>query len=161
MINSVLSSLPIFMKSFFELPACVLEKLDAIRSIFFWQGGHHKKKYRLAKWQIICQPKELGGLGVANLAIKNICLLSKWLYKLLNEDGMWQRLLTNKYLGGKSLTQASRKLGDSHFWAGLMNAKDQFLRWGRFRVMVKQQDFGRINGLIILLLESNSRIFLI
>ena len=134
MINSVLSSLPIFMKSFFETPAGVLEKLDAIRSRFFWQGGHHKKKYRLAKWQIICQPKELGGLGVANLAIKNICLLSKWLYKLLNEDGMWQRLLTNKYLGGKSLTQVSRKPGDSHFWAGLMNVKDQFLRWGRFRV---------------------------
>jgi hypothetical protein len=42
----------------------VLQKLDAIRSRFFWQGGHHKKKYRLAKWKIICQPKELGGLGV-------------------------------------------------------------------------------------------------
>jgi hypothetical protein len=117
LINSVLSSLPIFMKSFFKIPAGVLEKLDAIRSrFFFWQGGHHKKKHRLAKWQIIiCQPKELGRLGVANLAIKNICLLSKWLYKLLNEDGIWQRLLTNKCLGGKSLTQISRKPGDSHF----------------------------------------------
>jgi hypothetical protein len=78
------------MMSFFETPTGVLAKLDAIRSRFFQQGGHHKKKYGVAKWQIICQPKELGGLGVANLAIKNICLLIKWLYKLLNEDGMWQ-----------------------------------------------------------------------
>jgi hypothetical protein len=35
LINSVLSSLPIFMTSFFEILAGVLEKLDAIRSIFF------------------------------------------------------------------------------------------------------------------------------
>jgi hypothetical protein len=37
-------------------------------------------------------------------------------------------------MGGKSLTQVSRKPGDSHFWAGLMNVKDQFLRWGHFQV---------------------------
>jgi hypothetical protein len=27
-----------------------------------------------------------------------------------------------------------RKSGDSHFLAGLMNIKQEFLRWGRFRV---------------------------
>jgi hypothetical protein len=39
LLNSVLSSLPIFMMSFFELPAGVLKKLDTIRSRFFWQEG--------------------------------------------------------------------------------------------------------------------------
>jgi hypothetical protein len=76
----------------------------------------------------------LGGLGVSNLAVKNICLLSKWLYKLLNEDEMWQQLLKNKYLGDKSRTQISRRPGDSHFWSDLMAIKDQFLRWGHFQV---------------------------
>jgi hypothetical protein len=91
-------------------------------------------KYRLARWHVVCQPKVLGGLGVSNLAIKNICLLNKWLYKLLNEDGMWQQLLKNKYLGDKSLIQIFRRPDDSHFWSGLMNIKDQFLRWGHFQV---------------------------
>jgi hypothetical protein len=77
LINSVLSSLPISMMSFFKIPVGVLEKLDVIRSRFFWQGGHHNKKYRLVKWKIICQPKELCVLGVANHATKNTCLLSK------------------------------------------------------------------------------------
>jgi hypothetical protein len=93
LINSVLSSLPIFMMSFFEVPIGVLKKLDATCSRFYWQNGKFKKKYRLAKWNIICQPKEVGSLGVANLATKNICLLSKWLFKLLNQDGTWQHLL--------------------------------------------------------------------
>jgi hypothetical protein len=111
----------------------VLKKLDAIRSIFFWQEGNGKRKYRSAKWHTVSQPKAIGGLGASNLSVKNSCLLSKWLYKLLNEDGMWQQLLKNKYLGDKSLTQISRRPGDSHFWSGLMNIKDQFLRCGHFQ----------------------------
>jgi hypothetical protein len=36
LLNSVLSSLPIFMMSFFEIPTDILKKLDAIQSRFFW-----------------------------------------------------------------------------------------------------------------------------
>jgi hypothetical protein len=50
LINSVLSSLPMFMLSFFEIPKEVLKKLDYYRSRFFWQSDDHKKKYRLTKW---------------------------------------------------------------------------------------------------------------
>jgi hypothetical protein len=32
-------------------------------------------------------------LGVVNLATKNVCLLSKWLFKLLNEIGNCQQIL--------------------------------------------------------------------
>ena len=49
LINSVLSSLPMFMMSFFEIPRGVLKKLDYFRSRFFWQSDEHKKKYRLTK----------------------------------------------------------------------------------------------------------------
>ncbi len=63
LINSVLSSLAIFMISFFEIPKGVLQKIDYYRSRFFWQGDDHKKKYRLTRWDIICQPKDQGGLG--------------------------------------------------------------------------------------------------
>jgi hypothetical protein len=58
LINSILSSLSIFMLSFFEVPRTVLKKLDYYRSRFFWEGEGHKKKYRLTKWSIICTPKE-------------------------------------------------------------------------------------------------------
>src|SRR4051812_21592298 len=52
------------------------------------------KKYRLARWDIICRPKEQGGLGIKNLEVKNRCLLSKWLYRLSAEtEGMWVQIL--------------------------------------------------------------------
>jgi len=39
------------------------------------------------KWGILCLPKEQGGLGNLNLELENTRLLSKWLYKLINEEG--------------------------------------------------------------------------
>ena len=52
LINSVLSSLPMFMMSFFRIPKGVLKKLDFYRSRFFWQCDENKRKYRLAKCSI-------------------------------------------------------------------------------------------------------------
>jgi hypothetical protein len=57
-----------------------------------------RKKYRLTKWKIIRCPKDPGELGIEVLDIKNKYLLSKWLFKILNKDGMWQELLHNKFL---------------------------------------------------------------
>jgi hypothetical protein len=48
LLNSILSSLPMFMMSFFEIPKRVLKKLNHYRSRFFWQGGSDKKKIPLS-----------------------------------------------------------------------------------------------------------------
>ena len=47
LINSVLSSLPLFMFSFFKVPREVLKKLDFYRSRFFWQSNENKKSIGL------------------------------------------------------------------------------------------------------------------
>jgi hypothetical protein len=89
LINSILSSLLMFMMSFFRIPKGVLNKLDYYKSRFFWQCDGHKKKYILAKWSILHKPKSLGGLGIIDLEVQNKCLLSKWLFKLINDEGVW------------------------------------------------------------------------
>jgi hypothetical protein len=75
------------MISFFILPKGVLHKQDYNRSRFFWQGDSEKKKYRLARWNVVCHPKVQGGLGIHDLEVKNTALLGKWLFNLLTEDG--------------------------------------------------------------------------
>lgn len=78
-----------YMMSFSAIPKGVHTKLDYFQSCFYWQGDESKRKYRLTKWDIICQPKDQGGVGIHDLNIKNIALLSKWLSKLLTSDGTW------------------------------------------------------------------------
>ena len=134
LINSVLTSLPMFLLSFFEIPKGVRKRLDYYRSRFFWQSDQHKRKYRLTKWNLVCRPKQQGGLGILVLDIKNKCLLSKWLYKMLNEEGVWKEILVNKYLGSKTLSQIQAKPIDSPFWKGIMKVKDEFFQRGRFEI---------------------------
>jgi hypothetical protein len=111
-----------------------LHKLNFYRSRFFWQGNDHKKKYRLEKLGVIYRPKDQGGLRVLNLEIQNRCLLSKWLFSLINTEGAWQQLIRNKYLGMKTITQVTRNPDESQFWSGLMSVKDDFLNMGRFHL---------------------------
>jgi hypothetical protein len=103
------------MISFFLLPKGVLHKLDYYRSRFFWQGDSEKNKYRLAKWSVVCSPKNQGGFGIHDLEVKNIALLGKWLFKLLTEEGTWQTILKRKCIGQKALSQVLWKPDDSHF----------------------------------------------
>ena len=80
---------------------------------------------------MICRTKDQGGLGIEVLEVKNKCLLSKWLFKLLNE-GVWQELLHNKYLHSNTLSQVQSKPTDSPFWKGIMGVKDEFFSRGSF-----------------------------
>jgi len=123
-----------FMMFCFEIPKGVLKNLDHFRSRFFWQGSTDRHKYRLARWDIICHPKDQRGLGILDLQLQNKCLLAKWLVNLLNTEGIWQSLLTNKYLSSKSLTQVAAKSNDSHSWRGLMHIKDEVLAKGSFDI---------------------------
>uniref|UniRef100_A0A452XBT8 Reverse transcriptase zinc-binding domain-containing protein n=1 Tax=Aegilops tauschii subsp. strangulata TaxID=200361 RepID=A0A452XBT8_AEGTS len=134
LINSVLSNMVLYMLSFFHLSKGVLQRLDYFRSSFFWQSGNETKKYRLARSSVLCRPKSQGGLGIQDLEIKNIALLSKWVYKLLTENGVWQEIIRNKYVGSNAISQIHWKPGDSHFWSGVMKAKEFFFQFGTFSV---------------------------
>ena len=61
------------------------------------------------------------------------------LSNLINEDGAWQQVLRNKYLSNKWITQVDKKRGDSKFWTGLMNVKNQFLSFGNYRLQDGKQ----------------------
>jgi hypothetical protein len=52
----------------------------------------------------------MGGLSILNLEVQNLCLLAKWLFKLLNEEGLWQdAFLRRKYMRNKNLSQTVKK----------------------------------------------------
>jgi hypothetical protein len=79
LINSSLSSVPMYMISFFKLPKGVKEKMDFFRRRFLWQEDQGIRKYHLVQWPIICSPRDQGGLGVLDLDIMNKALLGKWI----------------------------------------------------------------------------------
>jgi hypothetical protein len=78
LLNSVLSSIPLYYLSLFKLPVWCLHKIDKIRRDFLW-AGVDSKKYPLVRWFVVCSPKQFGGMRVLNLKYMNLALLSKWI----------------------------------------------------------------------------------
>ena len=119
-INSCLSSIPMYTMGVYQLYEGNFQALDKVRSRFFWQGTNKKRKYHMVKWEALARPKEWGGLGFLEVKTMNICLLAKWLERLEVEEGsLCVELLRKKYLGNRSIFQITRTSG-SQFWRGLL-----------------------------------------
>ena len=72
-----------------------------------------------------------------NLGLKIKCLLSKFIFKLCNEEG--QNLLRNQYLRTKIWSQVKKSVSVSHLWMGFMRESSNLM-------FEHKLDFGRING---------------
>jgi hypothetical protein len=46
------------------------------------------QKCHLVGWETVCTPKNRGGLGILDLRCMNISLLTKWIWKLENQEGL-------------------------------------------------------------------------
>ncbi|PNX85822.1 ribonuclease H, partial [Trifolium pratense] len=101
-------------------PCGVLKNIERIQGTFLWGGGAEEKKLCWVKWDQICLPKEKGGLGVKNLELFNLALLSKWRWRFFNHDNaLWTELLRHRYghlpswvMGGHELVTSSK----ASFW---------------------------------------------
>jgi hypothetical protein len=72
MINSTLSSLPMYFLSLFPIPVGVANRLEKLQRDFLWGGIGDEFKFHLVNWHTICSSKVLGGLGVRNMVME-IC----------------------------------------------------------------------------------------
>ncbi|GKV05111.1 hypothetical protein SLEP1_g17152 [Rubroshorea leprosula] len=100
LINSVLSSLPMFLMSVYLLPKKVIHEIDKIRRNFLWGGVEDNRKITWVSWDRVCYNKKEGGLGVKNLRCFNMFLLGKWWARLIEgEKGLWAKVLKEKYGG--------------------------------------------------------------
>jgi hypothetical protein len=103
--------------------------MDSIRANFLWQGADRKFKYHMAKWEMVSKPRDQGGIGIINTRIMNDCLLTKWIWRILQEpDELWFKVIKAKYLDGCSFFSATNR-GSSQFWKGLHKVK-HFFKWG-------------------------------
>ena len=129
LLNSVLSSIPIYWLSVFKMPSKVRLKIDQLRKRFLWYGGHTvKKKYYLVSWDTVCKSKNQGGLGIIDLKRLNQALLAKWWIRFQdpNISGMWKTILTAKY------GQSGFSSNCSSFWSGVLKGTD-VVELGLFR----------------------------
>lgn len=85
LVNSVLSSIPTYYMCFLQLPLTVIKAIDTTTKNCLLRGNNPTfTRKSLASWEMVCRPKDKGGLSAINLRLQNIAMLLKFLVKFYN-----------------------------------------------------------------------------
>jgi hypothetical protein len=87
LVNSVISSLPIFRMSTLKIYQRILDECEkSIRHCLWRNKDLDSKTPPLASWDMVYRPKDQGGLGGLKLSVQNDCLPWKRIHKFNNQD---------------------------------------------------------------------------
>ena len=121
LVKTVLSALPTYYMSVFQMSAGLRRRLEGIMRRFFWHGTAANRGGTLVAWDVACRPLTDGGLGIRHVQHNNAALLCKWVARVMKPaDDIVSRLLHEMY--GCSLdwnVWATPQRGDSPFMVGL------------------------------------------
>ena len=85
LMKSTLASIPIYQLSLFRMPKLVAKRLEKLQRDFLWGGGSLERKIHLINWEVVCNQKEKGGLGIRKIDLLNKALLGKWIWRFAFE----------------------------------------------------------------------------
>lgn len=98
LIQSCLTHMPCYFLSLFKLPASVAAKIERLQRDFLWSGIGEGKRDHLVRWDVVCKPKAIGGLGFGNISLRNLALLGKWLWRYPREGStLWHEVILSIY----------------------------------------------------------------
>jgi hypothetical protein len=113
LLNSVINSLPMYAMCSLKVPITIFIHFEKSGTQFLWADKEEKIQGKcLASWEMICRPKDQGGLGVLDLRIQNKALLIKNLHKFYNQkDIPWAKLLWQAYYNNGQLPHMGNTKG--------------------------------------------------
>ena len=96
---------------------------------FLWGSSEERKKkgYYLIDWQLLARPLVQGGWGIKHLPLFCLSLRMKTFWFALNQPGIWNQLLSAKYMKNLSLhtwcrCKNFRYWNVSIIWKGFINS---------------------------------------
>jgi hypothetical protein len=124
LLKAVLSSQPIYWMSLAIVPGSVLKILRNRMFNFLWKRNCDSHTMHLCSWERLSLPKSFGGWGIRNIFDFSKSLAANTLWRILMGEGIWHRVIIDKYLLQNSVTnwlrtQSFRKNGISRIWSGL------------------------------------------
>ncbi|XP_073355316.1 uncharacterized protein [Aegilops tauschii subsp. strangulata] len=125
LIKSVAQSIPTYSMSCFKLPRGLCEHINGLLRKFWWGSKQGQRKPAWVSWRTMCKPKFMGGLGFRDVELFNLALLSKQVWRLLQEpDTLTARVLKARYYPDDNILDAGLGRHPSQVWRSLLEGRD-------------------------------------
>jgi hypothetical protein len=110
----------------FKVHKTVIKHIDKFRKHYLWTGADiNAKKPPKVAWDMVCLPKDQGGLGIIQLEAHNEALLIKNFHKFFNKlDTPWVHLVWEKYYSNGKLPNHTLK--GSFWWKDILRLLSKF-----------------------------------
>ncbi|RVX00286.1 putative mitochondrial protein [Vitis vinifera] len=112
----------------------ISSRLDGWQKAYLSFGG---KRDHLVSWDVVCNPKTKGGLGLGRISLRNSALLGKWLWKYPREgSALWHQVILSIYGSHSNGWDANIIVRWSHRcpWKAIAQVFQDFSKFTRFMV---------------------------
>ncbi|GKA30820.1 putative RNA-directed DNA polymerase [Tanacetum coccineum] len=124
LIRSVIGSMHIFWASVFIIPNRVLIDIEQIMRKFLWCPGNSSKGKAKVAWDVVCLPKDEGGLGIRRLDRFNSALMVTHIWKLLSsKESLWVKWVHMYKLNGRNFWDIPLRGNMSWSWRKILQLR--------------------------------------
>ena len=125
MLKAVLTAIPTFSMSCFELPVSLCKKIQSVLTHFWWDTADGTKKMCWVAWDRLTKPKAGGGLGLRDIQLFNQALLAKQAWRILtNPTCLLARVVLGKYCQNKNFMEVTVPTVCSHGWRSILHGRE-------------------------------------
>lgn len=125
MILSVLTAIPSYTMSCFELPLSLCKRIQSALTRFWWDSSSEKRSICWVSLDNLAQPKAAGCLGLRDIQLFNQALLAKLAWRIITvPDCLLARVLKGKYCHKGNFLNVELSSACSHRWRGILHGRN-------------------------------------
>ncbi|KAL9666338.1 hypothetical protein QQ045_000667 [Rhodiola kirilowii] len=121
LIKAVLQALPQFAMNCFLLPEQIIKKMHSSIRKFWWSHSSSKKPMHWIKSQILCQDRNMGGLGFKDFKCINMAFLAKQAWRIYTQPELLiSKIYKAKYCQDYDMLQCAVGYRPSFCWRSIV-----------------------------------------